>query len=166
LTQAYRQQHGIDMITAIPANVFGPGDDFGVEDSHVIAALMVKMHQAKLSQTKTVEVWGSGLPRREFVYVADIADAAIFLMNHYSSPVPINVGSGVDASIAEIAELIKEVVGYAGELRFDPKKPDGMPLKSLDSSELFALGWQPKTPLRLGLEKTYQWYLETCHTNA
>jgi GDP-L-fucose synthase len=166
LTQAYRQQHGSNMISAIPANVFGPGDDFGVEDSHVIAALMVKMHQAKLCQTDNVEVWGSGLPRREFVYVADIADAAIFLMNHYSSPVPINVGSGVDASIAEIAELIKEVVGYAGELRFDPKKPDGMPLKSLDSSELFALGWQPKTPLRLGLEKTYQWYLETCHTNA
>jgi GDP-L-fucose synthase len=166
LTQAYRQQHGSNMISAIPANVFGPGDDFGVEDSHVIAALMVKMHQAKLCQTDNVEVWGSGLPRREFVYVADIADAAIFLMNHYSSPVPINVGSGADASIAEIAELIKEVVGYAGELRFDPKKPDGMPLKSLDSSELFALGWQPKTPLRLGLEKTYQWYLETCHTNA
>jgi GDP-L-fucose synthase len=166
LTQAYRQQHGIDMITAIPANVFGPGDDFGVEDSHVIAALMVKMHQAKLSQTKTVEVWGSGLPRREFVFAADVADAAIFLMTHYSSPVPINLGSGADASIKDIAELVKEVVGYTGDLRFDPKKPDGMPLKSLDSSELFALGWQPKISLRLGLEKTYQWYLETRHTNA
>ena len=87
-------------------------------------------------------------------------------MKHYNSPVPINVGSGADASISEIAELIKDVVGYSGKLRFDPKKPDGMPLKSLDSSELFALGWQPKTPLRLGLEKTYEWYLETCHTNA
>ncbi|HEX6437072.1 MAG TPA: GDP-L-fucose synthase [Candidatus Binatia bacterium] len=166
LTQAYRRQHGADMISAIPANVFGPGDDFGVEDSHVIAALMAKMHQAKFSQTQRVEVWGSGLPRREFVYVTDIADAAIFLMKHYSSPVPINVGSGVDASIREIAELIKDVVGFSGELCFDPKKPDGMPLKSLDSSELFALGWQPKIPLRLGLEKTYQWYLETRHTNA
>jgi GDP-L-fucose synthase len=166
LSQAYRQQYGIDMISAIPANVFGPGDDFGVEDSHVIAALMVKMHQAKLSQTNTVEVWGSGLPRREFVYVADVADAAIFLMKHYSSPLPINLGSGSDAAIREIAELIKEVVGYSGELRFDPKKPDGMPLKSLDSSELFALGWQPKVPLRLGLEKTYQWYVETCNRNA
>ena len=162
LTQAYRQQHGIDMISAIPGNVFGPGDDFGVEDSHVIAALMVKMHQAKLSRADNVEVWGSGAPRREFVYVADVADAAIFLMNHYTSPVPINLGSGSDASIREIAELIKEVVGYSGELRFDPKKPDGMPLKSLDSSRLFALGWQPKVPLRLGLEKTYQWFLETC----
>jgi GDP-L-fucose synthase len=165
LSHAYRQQHGIDMISAIPANVFGPGDDFGVEDSHVIAALMVKMHQAKLSQADNVEVWGSGSPRREFIYVADVADAAIFLMNHYSSSVPINLGSGSDASIREIAELIKEVVGYSGELRFDPKKPDGMPFKSLDSSELFALGWQPKISLRLGLEKTYQWYLETCHRN-
>jgi GDP-L-fucose synthase len=166
LTQAHRQQHGIDMISAIPANVFGPGDDFGVEDSHVIAALMVKMHQAKLSQTKMVEVWGSGVPRREFVYVADVADAAIFLMKHYSSALPINLGSGSDASIREIAELIKEVIGYSGELRFDPKKPDGMPLKSLDSSELFALGWQPKISLRLGLEKTYQWYVENCHRNG
>jgi GDP-L-fucose synthase len=163
LSQAYRQQYGIDMISAIPANVFGPGDDFGVEDSHVIAALMVKMHQAKLSQADNVEVWGSGSPRREFIYVADVADAAIFLMNHYSSSVPINLGSGSDASIREIAELIKEVVGFSGELRFNPKKPDGMPLKSLDSSELFALGWQPKISLRLGLEKTYQWYLDTCH---
>ncbi len=166
LSQAYRQQYGIDMISAIPANVFGPGDDFNVEDSHVIAALMVKMHQAKLSQTDCVEVWGSGAPRREFIYVADVAEAAIFLMNLYSSPVPMNVGSGSDASIREIAELIKEVVGYCGELRFNSKKPDGMPLKSLDSSELFALGWQPKIPLRLGLKKTYQWYLETCHTKV
>ena len=166
LSQAYRRQHGVDTISAIPANVFGPGDDFGVEDSHVIAALMVKMHQAKLSQTDSVEVWGSGAPRREFIYVGDVADAAIFLMHHYSSPVPINLGSGSDASIREIAELLKDVVGYSGELRFDPKKPDGMPLKSLDSSELFALGWQPKVPLRLGLEKTYRWYLENCHRNA
>jgi GDP-L-fucose synthase len=166
LSQAYRQQYGIDMISAIPANVFGPGDDFNVEDSHVIAALMVKMHQAKLSQTDHVEVWGSGAPRREFIYVDDVAEAAIFLMNLYSSPVPMNVGSGSDASIREIAELIKEVVGYSGELRFNSKKPDGMPLKSLDSSELFALGWEPKIPLRLGLEKTYQWYLETCHTKV
>jgi GDP-L-fucose synthase len=166
LSQAYRQQYDTDMISAIPANVFGPGDDFSVEDSHVIAALMVKMHQAKLSQLDNVEVWGSGAPRREFIYAADVADAAIFLMNRYSSPVPINLGSGSDASIREMAELIKEVVGYSGELRFDPEKPDGMPVKSLDSSELFALGWQPKIPLRSGLEKTYQWYLETCHTKV
>ena len=166
LSQAYRHQYGIDMISAIPANVFGPGDDFGVEDSHVIAALMVKMHQAKLSRINAIDVWGSGSPRREFVYVVDVADAAIFLMENYSSPLPINLGSGSDASIREIAELIKEVIGYPGELRFDPRKPDGMPLKSLDSSELFAMGWQPTTPLRLGLEKTYQWFVETSSRNV
>ena len=161
LSQAYRQQYGIDMISVIPANVFGPGDDFGAEESHVITALMVKMHQAKVSRINTIDVWGSGLPRRDFVYVDDVADAAIFLMENYSAPLPINLGTGSDASIREIAELIKEVVGYRGELRFDAKKPDGMPLKSLDCSELFAMGWQPKVPLRLGLEKTYQWYIET-----
>jgi GDP-L-fucose synthase len=161
LSQAYRQQYGIDMISVITANVFGPGDDFGPEDSHVIAALMVKMHRAKLSQIGTVDVWGSGAPRRDFVYVADIADAALFLMKNYSSPSPINLGSGSDASIREIADLIKQVIGYPGELRFDLNKPDGMPLKSLDSSALFAMGWQPKTSLRSGLEKTYQWFVET-----
>jgi GDP-L-fucose synthase len=161
LSQAYRQQYGIDMISVIPANVFGPGDDFGAEDSHVIAALMIKMHQAKVSRINTIDVWGSGLPRRDFVYVADVADAAIFLMENYSAPLPINLGSGSDASIREIAELIKEVIGYRGELRFDATKPDGMPLKSLDCSELFAMGWQAKVSLRLGLEKTYQWYIET-----
>jgi GDP-L-fucose synthase len=165
LSQSYRQQYGIDMISAIPANVFGPGDDFGVDDSHVIAALMVKMHQAKLSRVNSVEIWGSGLPRREFIYAADAADAAVFLMQHYSRPLPINVGSGSDASIREIAELIKEVVAYPGELRFDANKPDGMPSKSLDSSELFALGWQPKTSLRLGLEKTYRWLVESGNGN-
>jgi GDP-L-fucose synthase len=161
LSQAYRQQYGIDMISVIPANVFGPGDDFGVENSHVIAALMAKMHQAKVSQIGTIDVWGSGLPRRDFVYVTDVADAAIFLMENYSAPLPINLGSGSDASIREIAELIKEVIGYRGELRFDATKPNGMPLKSLDCSELFAMGWQPKVSLRLGLEKTYQWYIQT-----
>jgi GDP-L-fucose synthase len=166
LSQAYRQQYGTDMISVIPANVFGPGDDFGAEDSHVIAALMVKMHQAKISRINTIDVWGSGLPRRDFVYVADVADAAIFLMENYSAPFPINLGSGSDASIREIAELIKEVIGYPGELRFDTTKPDGMPLKSLDCSELFAMGWQPKVPLRLGLEKTYQWLVETSSRNV
>ena len=166
LSQAYRQQYGIDMISVIPANVFGPGDDFSAEDSHVIAALMAKMHQAKVSQINRIDVWGSGLPRRDFVYLADVADAAIFLMQHYSAPLPINVGSGSDASIREIAELIKEVTGYPGELRFDAQKPDGMPLKSLDCSELFAMGWQPKVALRLGLEKTYQWFVETSSGNV
>jgi GDP-L-fucose synthase len=161
LSQAYRQQYGIDMISVIPANVFGPGDDFGAEDSHVIAALMAKIHQAKVSRINWIDVWGSGLPRRDFVYVADVADAAIFLMQNYSAPLPINVGSGSGASIREIAELIKEVIGYPGELCFDAKKPDGMPLKVLDSSALYAMGWRPKTTLRLGLELTYRWFLES-----
>ena len=161
LCQAYQQQYGADMISAIPGDVFGPGDDFGLEDSHVIAALIRKMHQAKVFGVATVEVWGSGSPRREFIFADDVADAAIFLMQNYSSPTPINVGSGVDTSIRDIAELIQKVVGYQGQLRFDPTKPDGMPLKALDTSELMAMGWQPKVSLRRGLEETYRWFLDT-----
>ena len=161
LCQAYQQQCGADMISAIPGDVFGPGDDFGLEDSHVIAALIRKMHQAKVFGAATVEVWGSGSPRREFIFADDVADAAIFLMQNYSSPTPINVGSGVDTSIRDIAELIQKVVGYQGQLRFDPTKPDGMPLKTLDTSELMAMGWQPKVSLRRGLEETYRWFLDT-----
>jgi len=161
LCQAYQQQYGADMISAIPGDVFGPGDDFGLEDSHVIAALIRKMHKAKVFGTATVEVWGSGSPRREFIFADDVADAAIFLMENYSSPTPINVGTGVDTSIRDIAELIRKVVGYNGQLRFDPTKPDGMPLKALDSSELMAMGWRPKVSLQRGLEETYRWFLDT-----
>ena len=161
LCQAYQQQYGADMISAIPGDVFGPGDDFGSEDSHVIAALICKMHQAKIFGAATVEVWGSGSPRREFIFADDVADAAIFLMQNYSSPTPINVGTGVDTSIRDIAELIQKVVGYQGQLRFDAAKPDGMPLKALDSSELMAMGWQPKVSLQRGLEETYRWFLDT-----
>ena len=161
LCQAYQRQHGADMISAIPGDVFGPGDDFGLEDSHVIAALIRKMHQAKIDGAPTVEVWGSGSPRREFIFADDVADAAIFLMQNYSSPTPINVGTGVDTSIRDIAELIQRVVGYQGQLRFDLTKPDGMPLKALDSSELMAMGWQPKVSLQRGLEETYRWFLDT-----
>jgi len=161
LCQAYQQQYGADMISAIPGDVFGPGDDFGLEDSHVIAALIRKMHKAKVFGTATVEVWGSGSPRREFIFADDVADAAIFLMENYSSPTPINVGTGVDTSIRDIAELIQKVVGYNGQLRFDPTKPDGVPLKALDSSELMAMGWRPKVSLQRGLEETYRWFLDT-----
>jgi GDP-L-fucose synthase len=161
LCQAYQEQYGADMISAIPGDVFGPGDDFGLEDSHVIAALIHKMHKAKVFGAATVEVWGSGSPRREFIFADDVADAAIFLMENYSSPTPINVGTGVDTSIRDIAELIQKVVGYNGQLRFDPTKPDGMPLKALDSSELMAMGWRPKVSLQRGLEETYRWFLDT-----
>jgi GDP-L-fucose synthase len=166
LCQAYQQQYGADMISAIPGDVFGPGDDFGLEDSHVIAALIRKMHQAKIAGTESVEVWGSGLPRREFIFADDLPDAAVFLMQNYNGPTPINVGSGSDVSIVNIAELIKEVVGYKGELQFDRKKPDGMPLKALDSSVLLGMGWRPKTPLRKGVEKTYRWFLETAEIHG
>jgi GDP-L-fucose synthase len=161
LCQAYQQQYGADMISAIPGDVFGPGDDFSLEDSHVIAALIRKMHQAKILGAATVDVWGSGSPRREFIFADDVADAAIFLMQNYSSPTPINVGTGVDTTIRDIAELIQKVVGYQGQLRFDAAKPDGMPLKTLDTSELMAMGWQPKVSLRRGLEETYRWFLDT-----
>jgi GDP-L-fucose synthase len=166
LCQAYQQQYGANMISAIAGDVFGLGDDFGLEDSHVIAALIRKMHQAKINGAQKVEVWGSGLPRREFIFVDDVADAAIFLMQNYSGPTPVNVGSGADISIRDIAELVRQVVGYNGELHFDRKKPDGMPLKMLDSSELLGMGWRPKMPLRKGLEKTYRWFLDTAEANG
>jgi GDP-L-fucose synthase len=166
LCQAYQQQYGADMISAIPGDVFGPGDDFGLEDSHVIAALMRKMHQAKMDGAQTVEVWGSGSPRREFIFVDDVADAAIFLMQHYSDPAPVNLGSGSELSIKNIAELIRKVVGYKGELRFDCTRPDGMTFKALDSSELLAMGWRPKVPLQRGLEETYRWFLDKTQAHA
>ena len=166
LCQAYRQQYGADMISAIPGDVFGPDDDFDLEDSHVIAALMRRMHQAKITGAQSVEVWGSGSPRREFIVVDDVADAAIFLMKNYTGPTPINVGSGFEVTIRSLAELLKEVVGFKGELQFDGTKPDGMALKALDSSELQALGWRPKTSLRAGLEKTYRWFVDNTRAHA
>jgi GDP-L-fucose synthase len=166
LCQAYRQQYGADMISVIPGDVFGPEEDFDLEDSHVIAALMGRMHQAKMSGVQSIEVWGSGTPRREFIFVDDVADAAIFLMKNYSGPTPINVGSGFDVTIRSLAELLKEVVGFEGELRFDITKPDGMALKALDSSELLAMGWRPKTSLRAGLEETYRWFVNNTRARA
>jgi GDP-L-fucose synthase len=166
LCQAYRQQYGADMISAIPGDVFGPDDDFDLEDSHVIAALMRRMHQAKMTGAQSIDVWGSGAPRREFIFVDDVADAAIFLMKNYSSPTPINVGSGCHITIRTLAELLKEVVGFQGKLRFDITKPDGMALKALDSSELLAMGWRPKTSLRAGLEQTYRWFVDNTGVHA
>jgi GDP-L-fucose synthase len=166
LCQAYRQQYGADMISAIPGDVFGPDDDFDLEDSHVIGALMRRMHQAKMAGEPSVEVWGSGSPRREFIAADDVADAAIFLMKHYTGPTPINVGSGFDITIQSLAELLKEVVGFKGKLRFDTRKPDGMALKALDSSELLAMGWRPKTSLRAGLEATYRGFVDNSRAHA
>jgi GDP-L-fucose synthase len=159
LCQAYRRQFGSHFITAIPANVFGPGDNFDLEDSHVIAALMRRMHEAKIQGAPQIDVWGSGQPRREFISSEDIARACLFLMDAYDGEEPINIGVGRDWSIKEIAEMIGAVVGYTGELNFDQSKPDGMPAKLLDSSRLRGMGWHPRTPIRAALSMTYDWFL-------
>ena len=160
LCQAYRLQHGVQFISGIPSDVFGPGSKFSAEDSHVVPALMLKMHEARKSGAASVEVWGTGQPRREFIYADDVADACIFVMNGYDDAEPINLGGGADLSIREAAETIRRVVGYTGELRFDTSKPDGALLKRLDSSRLLAMGWHPAVPFEKGLQATYQSLLE------
>jgi GDP-L-fucose synthase len=158
LCQAYRKQYGFDAISVMPTNLYGPGDNFDLENSHVLPALLRKFHEAKVSGAASVEVWGSGNPRREFLHVDDLADACVFLMRDYSSPDIINVGWGKDISIAELAGLIGKVVGFQGKLQFDPGKPDGTPRKLLDTSRLTALGWQPAISLDEGIASTYDWY--------
>ncbi|MGE5217844.1 MAG: GDP-L-fucose synthase family protein [Chloroflexota bacterium] len=158
LCQAYRQQFGSRFITAIPANFFGPGDSFDLDDAHVVGALLRRLHEAKIREEKYVEIWGSGLPRREFIFSEDLARACLFLMDAYDAAEPLNIGVGYDWSIKEIAEMIREVVGYSGELRFDRTKPDGMPAKLLDSEVLKHMGWQPRTSIREALALTYEWF--------
>jgi GDP-L-fucose synthase len=161
LCQAYNRQYGTTFISAIPANIFGPGDDFSPEDSHVIAALIRRMHEAKNASWDAVDVWGTGSPQREFIFVDDLADACLFIMKQIGEKQnPINIGGGGVYSIKELAELIKRVIGYQGELRFDRTKPDGMPLKVLDSSTLEAMGWKPNTPFDTALVETYDWFLQ------
>ena len=158
MCQAYRKQYGFDAISVMPTNLYGPGDNFDLENSHVLPALIRKFHEAKTSGAESVEVWGSGTPRREFLHVDDLADACVFLMQNYSSPDIVNVGWGKDISIAELADLISGVVGFGGGLEFDPSKPDGTPRKLLDTSRLTALGWQPRIELEAGIASTYDWY--------
>ncbi|MFA5193910.1 MAG: GDP-L-fucose synthase [Verrucomicrobiia bacterium] len=160
LCQAYRRQHGAHFISGIPADVFGPGCKFNAEDSHVVPALMLKMHETKKNGAGSVEVWGTGSPRREFIFADDVADACVFVMREYDDNEPINLGGGADLSIREAAEAIRRVVGYTGELRFDVSKPDGAPLKRLDSSRLLAMGWRPVTSFESGLQATYRSLLE------
>ena len=159
LCDAYRKQHGADFISAMPTNLYGPGDNFDLHSSHVLPALLRKMHEAKVERRDTVEVWGSGTPRREFLFVDDLADAALFLLEHVSEPGPINVGTGEDVTIRDLALLIADVVGFEGDLAFDASKPDGTPRKLLDVSRLHDLGWTASTGLREGIEATYAWYL-------
>jgi GDP-L-fucose synthase len=165
LCQAYRQQYGANFISGIPANAFGPGDDFGPEDSHVIAALIRKMYEAKEQGQEVIEIWGTGSPRREFICADDLADACIFVMNKYGGAQPINLGCGLDMSIAELALAVKEVTGFQGQIHFDTSKPDGMPVKLLDSSKLNALGWRPRVSFHSALLETYEWFLESCATS-
>ncbi len=158
--QAYRRQHGFNTISLMPTNLYGPGDNFDLQSSHVLPALLRKFHEAKVSGAAQVEIWGSGSPRREFLYVDDAADAAVHLMLHYEGEEIVNVGTGEDVSIKELAELIRERVGFKGALVFDPSKPDGTPRKLLDVSKLNALGWKAKVGLSEGIKRTYAWYCD------
>ena len=160
LCQAYRRQYGCDFISAMPTNLYGPYDNFDLESGHVLPALIRKFHDAKIAGTGSVEVWGTGTPKREFLHVDDLADACVFLVREYSEDAHINVGSGEDLSIRALADTIRDVVYPAAELRFDTTKPDGAPRKVLDVSRLADLGWTPSIPLDVGVSTTYDWFLE------
>jgi len=158
LVQAYRKQYGRNWISVMPTNLYGPEDNFDAETSHVLPALIARFHAAKEAELSTVQVWGTGTPRREFLHVDDLADACLFLLENYNGDIPLNIGFGEDVSIRELTELVAEVVGYKGAIGWDTTKPDGTPRKWLDSSRLREQGWKPKISLHEGLESTYKWY--------
>ncbi len=158
MCRAYHKQHGMRAISLMPTNLYGPGDNFDLTSSHVLPALIRKFHEAKSAGAKSVVVWGTGTPRREFLHVDDLADACVFLLERYESPDPINVGVGRDITIRELAEVVRGVVGFEGALEFDSNKPDGTPRKLLDVSKLFALGWAPRVSLAEGIASTYAWF--------
>ena len=160
LCESYREQYGCDFITAMPTNLYGPGDNFDLQGSHVLPALMRKAHEAKLAGIDRIEVWGSGTPTREFLHADDLADACLFLMDHYGGAGHLNVGTGIDTSIRQLAETVLEVVHPGADLVFDASKPDGMPRRVLDVSKIEALGWRSSTSLRDGIESTYAWFLD------
>lgn len=160
LCEAFNRQHGTHFVPVIPANPFGPGESFDPDDSHVIEGLIRRMHEAERERAPYVKVWGTGTPTRDFIYINDLADACLFLMDAYNETNPINIGTGHGITIRELAFAIKLVTGYSGEIRFDTSKPDGMPEKVLDTSQLFSLGWQPQTQFLDALEETYHWYYE------
>ncbi|WP_146348375.1 GDP-L-fucose synthase [Phaeobacter marinintestinus] len=161
LCQAYRKQYGADFISAQPTNLYGPGDNYDLQTSHVLPALIRKFHEAKEAGAPSVELWGSGTPLREFLHVDDLADALVFLLKDYSDEIPLNVGSGVEVTIRELAETIAEVVGYQADLTFDATKPDGTPRKLMDSARLHDLGWNDARPLKDGIAHAYAHYLES-----
>lgn len=160
LCQAYRRQYGCDFISVMPTNLFGPGDRYDPQGGHVVAALIMKIHAAKLSNSPTVDLWGSGQPRREFLFSDDLADACIFVMKNYSGDLFLNVGTGQDMTILELAERIAGVIGWHGRFTFDRSKPDGMPRKVMDVSRLNALGWTAPTEFNTGMREAYRWYVE------
>jgi GDP-L-fucose synthase len=160
LAKMYRRQYGMDAISLMPTNVYGPGDNYHATNSHVLAALLRRCHEAKVSGSSTMEIWGTGTPRREFVYADDLADAVVFALRSYEGEGHLNVGTGTDVTIRELAELIAETVGWSGELVFNPGMPDGMPRKLLDVSKLAGLGWTAGVDLREGLARTYRSFLD------
>jgi len=162
--QALRRQHGVSYISAMPTNLYGPGDNFALETSHVLPALIRRFHEARQSGVGSVTLWGSGAPRREFLHIDDLARACLFLLEHYDEPDPVNVGVGEDITIRELAELVAGVVGFTGDIAWDTSKPDGTPRKLLDVSRLGALGWKPEIALPGGIASTYRWYVDNLET--
>lgn len=166
LCQAYRRQYGCDFISIMPTNLYGPGDNFDPFSSHVVAALLLKAHQVKANGRGDLELWGTGTPRREFMFVDDLADAVAYLLRFYSDEEHINVGVGYDMTVRELAEIVMRVVGLDARIRFDRSKPDGTPRKLMDSSRLFGMGWRPKTAIENGLRAAYASFLEVCKSSA
>lgn len=166
MCQAYRRQYGCDFISAMPTNLYGVGDNFDLQQGHVAAALVAKIHAAKIAGAPFVDLWGTGAPLREFLSVDDLADGLVFMMKHYSGETHLNLGSGVEISIRDLAYLLKDVVGYQGEFRFDSSKPDGSPRKLMEVSRLAALGWTAPTSLRDGFAQTYRWYVDALATTG
>lgn len=160
LAQAYRLQYGCDFISAMPTNLYGPGDNFDLKGSHVLPALLRKAHKAKLDEANEIEIWGTGAPRREFLHVDDLADACVFLMKTYSDHEHVNVGSGSDVTILELTEMVMRAVGFIGEVVRDESKPDGTPRKLMSAAKLQAMGWYPKIALETGIASTYKWFLD------
>jgi GDP-L-fucose synthase len=160
MCQSFNDQYKTNFISVMPTNLYGPNDNFDLKNSHVLPALIRKFHEAKIRKEKFVTLWGDGTPRREFLYVDDMADACVYLMEHYNSSDIINIGCGKDQTIKSLASIVKEIVGYKGNIRWDKTKPNGMPKKQLDVHKLFALGWRPKVQLEKGIQMEYEWFLE------
>lgn len=165
LIQAYRREYGRKWISAMPTNMYGPGDNFDLENSHVLPALIRKFHDAKISGAQSVTLWGTGSPRREFLHSDDLGRACLFLLENYDDEIAINVGASEDLEIRELAEQIKDIVGFSGEIDWDKSKPDGTPRKFLDSSRIRAMGWSPSISLSAGISQTYSWYVSQSHQN-